>query len=186
MTEDEKVKKQTREEFIRRIIITIAEIAVIAAVIWFIVIACQSLGISEAYADRYDNVTEGFILCDDYVNIRQFPNNDDEPLGRFETGDKVILDGKEKNGYLHCIDLNLESCEGWVHKGFVVYDKPINVSQRATIVSKGRLAARKSCGGKRTRWLKSGASVKVYWWSDDWCVTDCGYVQTKFLELEGE
>ena len=178
--------KKDQSDLIRKIIIVVIEIAVMIGVIWFIVMASEQIVLSEAQADSYDNLTEAYILCDDYVNIRRFPNNDDEPLGRFETGDTVVLDGKKKNGYLHCIDLSLEACEGWVHKGFVVYDKPVKVNQRAVIVSKGRLAARKYVGGKRTRWLKSGASVKVYYWSDEWCVTDCGYVQTRYLELVGE
>lgn len=186
MTRNDKEKNQIRTEFWRRVIITVFEIAAIIFLVWMIIMAGKSLGISEAFADKYDSIVEGYVLCDDYVNIRRFPNNDDEPLGRFETGDTVYLDGKKKNGYLHCVDLSLEACEGWIHKGFVVYDKPIKVNQTATIVSKGRLAARKYVNGKRTRWLKSGASLKVYYWSDDWCLTDCGYVATEFLDLDGE
>lgn len=141
-----------------------------------------------AAADKYDDVTVAYVICarGDYVNIRPFPNRKGEPLGRFETGDEILLDGKQKNGFLHCIDLSLEASEGWINKGYVVHDKPIPVNESAMIVSKGRLAARKCVNGKRTRWLKSGATVKVYYWSDDWCVTSCGYVQTKFLELAGE
>ena len=186
MSKEEKVREQTREEFWRRIIITVVEIAAIIFVIWMIILASESIVFSEAKADRYDDVVEAYVLCDDFVYIRQFPNNNNEPLGRFETGDMVFLDGKKKNGYLHCVDLSLEASEGWIHKGYVVYDKPIKVNQRATIVSKGRLAARKNVNGKRTRWLKSQASLKVYFWSDEWCVTDCGYVQTRYLELDGE
>lgn len=165
---------------------TVFELLLIAVIVYSIFTLVSLFSMQDAKADKYENITEAYILCDDYVNIRRFPSNDDEPLGRFETGDTVLLDGKKKNGYLHCIDLSLEACEGWVHKGFVVYDKPIMVNQYAVIVSKGRLAARKYVGGRRTRWLKSGATVKVYYWSDEWCVTDCGYVKTEFLELVGE
>ena len=28
--------------------------------------------------------------------------------------------------------------------------------------------------------------AKAYYASEEWCVTNCGYVQTKYLELEGE
>lgn len=162
------------------------EILLIAAIAAGMVLLYKSLGFSEAKADPYGHITEAYVLCADFVYIRQFPNNDNEPLGRFETGDVVYLDGKKKNGYLHCIDLSLEACEGWIHKGFVVYDKPIRVNQTATIVCGGRLAARKYVNGRRTRWLKSKASLVVYYWSDEWCVTDCGYVQTRYIELDGE
>lgn len=58
------------------------------------------------------------------------------------------------------------------------------MGRAATIISKGRLAARKNVDGKRTRWLKSGAKLKVHWWSEEWCLTDCGYVKSVYLEME--
>ena len=127
--------------------------------------------------------TEAYVLCADYVNVRPFPNRKGEPVGRMEAGDRVFTDGKKRNGYLHVMDMGLES-DGWIYAGFIVYDEPIKVGGTAVIVSKGRLAARKYVGGRRTRWLKPQATVKVYYWSDDWCVTNCGYVQSKYLELE--
>ena len=67
-----------------------------------------------------------------------------------------------------------------------MYDEPEKVGQTATIVSYGRLAARKYVNGKRTRWLKSGAKLKVWYWTEEWALTNCGYVQSKYLELDGE
>lgn len=130
--------------------------------------------------------TEAYVLCDSYVNIRKSPSRQSDVIGRFECGEHLTLDGKSRNGFLHCIDLALESSEGWIHSGYVVYDKPIVTNESATIVSKGRLAARNRVNGDRLRWLKPLATVKVYYWSDDWCVTNCGYVQSKYLEPEGE
>ena len=137
---------------------------------------------SAAYGET--ETTEAYILCSDFVYVRPYPNRKGEPVGRFDAGDTVFLDGKKKNGFLHCVDTHMES-DGWVFAGFVVYDRPIRVNQPAVIVSRGRLAARKYIKGKRTRWLKPLASLTVYWWSDEWCVTNCGYVQTRYLELEG-
>ena len=159
---------------------TALEIALIALIIWGIVCLYSSLGFAES------EYTEAYVLCEDYVNIRIKPTKKSESIGRFECGEKIWLDGKKRNGYLHCVDLSLESDTGWIHSGFVVYDEPQRMNQSAVIVSKGRLAARKYVNGKRTRWLKPLASLKVYWWSDDWCVTNCGYVQSKYLEPEGE
>ena len=163
----------------KRICKTILEIVILLAIIFSVIWLYQSVGFSER------ELTEAYVLCADYVNVRQFPNRKGEPLGRFESGDVVYLDGKKKNGYRHIVDTGLES-DGWIFAGYLVYDEPIKTDQSAVIVSKGRLAARKYVKGKRTRWLKPLASVKVYWWSDEWCVTNCGYVQTKYLELEGE
>ena len=159
---------------------TIARIIIGLIVIGVVVAILNAVG----FADSYDSVSEAYVLCDDYVNIRPFPNRKGEPLGRLEAGDYIYIDGMEKNGYLHVVGMGLET-DGWIHKGYVVYDKPERMNRTAVIVSKGRLAARKHVGGRRTRWLKPQATLKVYCWSDEWCVTNCGYVQTRYLELEG-
>lgn len=167
-----------------RIIKTIAELVVIAIVVYLIVVLCTSLGISEANAeDQYETM---YVLCSDFVYARSTPNKKQEPIGRLEPGEEVTVDGRKKNGYVHCVGLNFEQETGWVYGGYLVYDKPEKVGKTATIVSYGRLAARKYVNGRRTRWLKSGAKLKVWYWSTDWALTDCGYVQSKYLELDGE
>lgn len=167
-----------------RIIKTIAEIVVIAIVVYVIVAVLTGLGLGEAKADdRYETM---YVLCSDFVYARSTPNKKQEPIGRLEPGDEVLTDGRRKNGYVHCVDLSFEQEYGWVYGGYLTYDKPEPVGRTATIISHGRLAARKYVNGRRTRWLKSGATVKVWYWSDDWALTDCGYVQSKYLELDGE
>lgn len=161
---------------------TIIEIVAIAVAVWLAVTLYLSFGLGEAQAE--DRYTTMYVICDDYVNVRATPNKKQEPIGRFETGDAVTLDGKKKNGYVHCVDLLFESCEGWVFAGYLTNDKPEKVNRQATIVSNGRLAARKYIGGRRTRWLKKGATVTVWSWSNEWALTNCGYVQSKYLELE--
>ena len=158
-----------------RILKTLIEFVIIVVIVYLGVTLLANIGFAEE--------SEAYVLCADYVNVRPFPNRKGEPIGRLEADDRVWLDGKKRNGYLHCVDMGLES-DGWVYAGFIVYDEPEKVSQNAVIVSRGRLAARKYVKGRRTRWLKSHATVFVYWWSDDWCVTNCGYVQSKYLELE--
>ena len=135
-----------------------------------------------------DEVTTGYVICqpNDFVNIRRNPDKNSECVGMFETGEEIYLDGIKKNGYMHIVSTGLETDDGWISKGYVVYDKPEYVNEHATIVSKGRLAARKNVNGKRTRWLKPLATVKVYYWTDEWCVTNCGYVQSQYLELAGD
>jgi hypothetical protein len=46
-----------------------------------------------------------------------------------------------------------------------------------------RIAARKSAGGDIRCWLKSGDEVFVYYRTDEWCVTDRGFIMTKYLEV---
>lgn len=176
------MKKSFSETEGWKLLRTLIEIVAIAVAIWLAITLYISVGLSEAKADDYYETM--YVLCDDYVNVRSSPNKKQDPIGRLEVGDAVTLDGKKKNGYVHVVDLLFEECEGWVHAGFLVPDKPEKENRKATIVSRGRLAARKYVNGKRTRWLKPGATVTVWYWSDDWALTNCGYVQSKYLELE--
>ena len=175
------VKKRFRDTEAWKWIITLLEILLIAAIVCGAIYIYTSFGFGEAKADEIR-----YVMCMDYVNVRFSPNKKQEPIGRLETGDAVTTDGKKRNGYVHCVNLDFEYSEGWVFGGYLVEDPPENIGQTATIVSKGRLAARKYVNGKRTRWMKPMASVKVYCWSDEWSLTNCGYVQSKYLELDGE
>lgn len=138
-----------------------------------------------AYAEDYEI---GYVICkpNDYVNMREHASRKGEPLGRLEIGDKVYLDGKEKNGFYHCVDVGFEMNEGWVYKGYIVFDEPVFINQHATIVSKGRLAVRNQINGKRIKWLKPMSSVTVYYMTEEWAITNYGYVKSEYLELEGE
>ena len=170
-----------------RIFITVIEILLIAAVVMVGIALYRDVCHAEEWDEHEEEYEIMFAICSpgDRVNIRKRPTSKSEAEGWLEPGDMVYLDGKKKNGYFHCVGMSNESGEGWVHKGYLVEDVPERMNCYATVVSKGKLAARKHVGGKRTRWLKPLASVKVYYWSEEWCVTNCGYVQTKYLELEG-
>ena len=157
------------------------ELAVIVFLIVVLIGIMRDAGLAEE-----KGYTEGWVLCmpDNYVNVRLGPSRKSSEVGWKSTGDMVRLDGRKRNGYLHCVD-GLGNDDGWIHAGYVVHDEPEYMYAKATIVSKGRLAARKYVDGKRTRWLKSGVEVLVYYWSEEWCLTNCGYVKAIYLELEG-
>ena len=127
--------------------------------------------------------TECWVLCqpDSFVNARLNPQKKSIEIARLDCGDNMYTDGKSKGGYLHCYGLG-EWGEGWVHKGYIVYSKPyIPDQQNQTIKSNGRVAARRTIGGDRRCWLKHGQEIKVYMVSDEWSVTNKGFVQTKFI-----
>lgn len=168
---------------------TVIEILLIVAAGWLAIRFYTSLGFAGAEDARPEDVYEtGYVLCapGDVVNVRRKPSRSSVSIGRFEPGEQVYLDGKKRNGFLHCVYLSLEESEGWIHAGYIVGDRPERLNRTATIVSAGRLRARKYVKGRRTRWLKRGAAVLVYYWSDEWCVTNCGYLQSRYLELDGE
>jgi hypothetical protein len=185
-----KKKKRFLDTELWKYIRTVLELLLIAAMIWAAVAFYNWIG--SAHADELDeNESEleiAYVICTkgDHVNIRPFPGKKHEPSGWLDPGDMVYLDGKEKDGYCHAVGLSNEEGKGWIHKGYLVFYPPEFVDRDATVVSNGRLAARKYVNGKRTRWLKPGSSVHVWYMSEEWCVTNRGYVQAKYLELDGE
>ena len=181
MRERTEEEKAMRRYSIHRIGVTIIQAIAFALAIWMIIWFINGLGIAEEWED------EGkYVLCMDRVNIRMSPNTKQEPIGWLEPGDVVYPDGKRRNGFIHCEIPSIEAGEGWIHRGYLVNDEPEKMNRTGVIASRWKVKARKNVNGKRTRWLKPGGTVRVYWWSEDWCLTDCGYVMTKFIELDGE
>ena len=184
-------RKRFRDTEVWKLIRTAIEILLIVAIIYGIVTAFRTLGISEAFAeDSYPgNENEvAFVICmpGDYVNVRPFPSTKNERIGYLDPGEMVYLDGKKKNGFVHCVGMHTESGEGWVYKGYLVDEEPERMNQKASVNSKGRLAARRSINGKRRKWLQPQDIVRVYYWTDEWALTDSGYVKSKYLDLIGE
>ena len=165
---------------------TLIQIIGIILAVLFILYMGRMLQWTLASAEAEENVAYAICVKDDVVNVRSSPKARGEWIGYLNPGDMVRMDGKKQNGYVHCIDMNTESGDGWVFAGYLVDDKPELMDCPAVIVSNGRLAARKYVDGKRTRWLKPNATVHIYYMSEKWCSTDCGYVQTKYLKPEEE
>ena len=163
----------------KKFLITILEVVLIALAIFGIVTVLNSVAFSE---DLY----EMYVICqpDDYVNVRMNPSRKSSVVGYVEAGDRFLTDGRKKNGYIRCYGIG-ETGEGWIHCGYVVDDRPERVSGTAVVVSNGRLAARKCIGGKTRKWLKNMDIVKIYWISDEWAITDKGFVKNNYLEMEG-
>jgi len=185
-----KERKRFMETEIWKCIRTVIEIILIALAVWGIVrlYAAINPAVAEEWDEHEEEYEIAYAICakGDHVNIRRSPGTGQEPSGRLEPGDIVHLDGQKRNGYVHIVGVANEDGEGWVHRGYLVSYPPELVDRDATVVSNGKLAARKNVGGKRTRWLKPGGIVHVWYMAQDWCCTNCGYVMTKHLELEGE
>lgn len=132
-----------------------------------------------AFAD--DNV---WALCKSYVNLRAKPSTKSDIVGYLDCGDGAETDWKMKGGWLHIISPNLETGDGWVNASFVVHDKPERIDATAKIVSNGRVALRKTVGGKRRAWCHHGDSLRVLWMSEEWSLTNRGYIKTEHLEVD--
>ena len=130
--------------------------------------------------------SEVWVLCqpDSFVFVRMFPKKGSEEVGRLELGDMAWTDGKRKRGFLH-VWVNGMDGEGWVHSGFISRSKVVRGVKQAKIVSRGRVRARRCIKGSRRKWLKNSDVLLVYGHGDDWAVTSEGFIQTKYLEMEG-
>ena len=93
------------------------------------------------------------------------------------------MDGVSKNGYYHVI-VGVEAGEGWIKKGYVVHSKPERDGHVYPISANGRVAARRTVNGTRRRWMHDGDEVKVYMRSEDWCLTNQGFIKTECIDLE--
>ena len=155
---------------------TLLEIALIAAVLIGIVSVVR--GIAKA-----DTITEEvWVLCEPNgtVNIRSKPGG--AVFGGTSCGAKLWTDNRQRDGFLHVLELNAEEETGWISQRYIVYDEPHPVDAVMVITSDGRVACRKWIGGKIIKWLKNGEPVTVYWMSTEWAVTEYGYIRSEYLE----
>ena len=128
-----------------------------------------------------------WVICQpgDWVNVRTKASTRCDSLGRKEAGDMVVLDGKEKNGFAHVVNLALESDDGWIHTGYLVYGQVRELGGQAfTIKAKAKVQARKYVDGPRRCWLKPGTEVQVFYTGGGWSVTNRGFIKSEFLEVK--
>ena len=92
-----------------------------------------------------------FILCNPEtpVNVRKSPKRGSEIIGRLDFGDWTETDGKERNGYVHVINITEEG-EGWIFAGYIVEDEPKRTENAwASISASGRVMTYRWIAGKR-------------------------------------
>ena len=117
------------------------------------------------------------------VIIRERPSRNAAEVGAVVAGTRLRTDWKESGKWLHLVDLNNETGEGWICINYIVFDEPIRLDLEGVIKGKGRVACRKSIGGELRKWANPGQELTVYWYSSEWVVTDRGYIQSQFVEI---
>ena len=125
-----------------------------------------------------------YIICNpqSYVCVRNKPKKGGKEAGRFDCGDYIITDGVKKNGYLHILG-GFEG-DSWVYAGNVVPDQPVIEKQKMRSNSNWSVVCRRSVKGEKVGTLKNGDTVTVYARSQEWAVTDKGYIMIEFLEVD--
>lgn len=127
-----------------------------------------------------------YVIChpDSEVLIREAPGRKKPVVGAAHCGERIWTDWEEENGYLHVIDLNNETGDGWIFASYTAGNEPKVIDAQMTVTGKGRVACRKYPDGKRTRWLKPGDTVTVYRSADGWSITSKGWIRTEYLRGE--
>lgn len=132
-----------------------------------------------------EDLIEYFVMCqpDSHVWVREFAKKTSAKTGYVELGDMVLTDEECVNGYMHVYGIT-EAGEGWVHRGFLVDSEPVIEEAEAWIDSKGRVACRRYVNGTRRKWLHKGDKVVIYAWSEEWSLTNQGFIKTEFLSRQ--
>ena len=177
------MKKPFRETEAWKWIRTLLEFGLLVLIVLLLIYA-YSWAVDQVHAEE----KTVWVICqkDNVVQVRDGPGKKYTATGELEPCRAMKTDGKKRNGFTHLIDMANESGTGWVKSVYLADEEPEVVNRTATVISKGRLAARRSIGGERVRWLKPGKTVTVYYRTSEWCVTDKGYVMRKYLEVDGE
>ena len=152
---------------------------ILVAVLSVMIILSLTVPAGTAQAEK--KRSQVWVLCqpDSYVNIRSMPNHRSQIEGYAYCGDMFETDWKTKGGYLH-VYASIEAGDGWISKGYIIYEEPVAVNEAWIVESKGRLAARTTINGKRRKWLKPGTAVMVYYVAE-WTVTNVGFVDSEYI-----
>ena len=175
------MKKRFRDTEAWKYIRTVLEMIALVFGIWLLVQCFEWLG-GQVKAETM------WVVCspDDVLLVRESPKKTSAAVSELVPGTEVETSGKVRNGYTKLTGLASESENGWVRSIYLVDEEPEYIGRAATVISKGRLAARRCIGGERVRWLKPGSTVTVWFRTSEWSVTDKGYVQSRYLRVDGE
>ena len=175
------MKKRFRDTEAWKYIRTVLEMIALVFGIWLLVQCFEWLG-GQVKAETM------WVVCspDDVLLVRSEPKKSGTAISELVPGTEVETSGKVRNGYAKLTDMSSETGVGWVRNVYLVDEEPEYIGRTATVISKGRLSARRCIGGERVRWLKPGQSVTVWYMTSEWCVTDRGYVMTKYLQIDGD
>ena len=159
----------------RRVLAVVAAVLILATVY-----GVQMAAIRQARAEG----TVFWVLCqpNDYINVRMTPSTRSDIVGRLETGDTIYFDGKTRNGFCHLNPAQLEVSEAWIYSGYVSEYEPRDMGGKTyRVTSEARVAARKCIEGERLRWMYDGDLVKVWYMTEEWAVTNRGFIRSEYL-----
>ena len=132
-----------------------------------------------------EGTTTAWAMCRSYINIRMWASKDATAVGFLDPCDPVEVDGTTRDGFAHIVS----PVDGWVHAGYLDFSKPEEIGERFVVTARSRVAARRWINGPKVSqkpWLICGSEVTVYYMSEEWALTNRGYVRAEWLEVDPE
>lgn len=157
--------------------------AVLCAAIIALALAWAAAGTEE----NDDDYQTRYVICNpkSFVNVRSAAKKNAQEVGRLECGDVVYTLGEKKGQYVKIYTTSFESTEGWIHRGYLVEEKPERTGGKTyTVRAKGRVALRRYVNGSRRAWINPGKTVEVYVIAGEWALTNRGFIRTEYLEKQ--
>ena len=91
---------------------TLLQIVGFALVIWGVLAVIDFLASTVKAEESEYGTSYAICMKGDVVNVRSGPKTSAEWIGWIEPGDEVTTDGRKRNGFVHCINMNAESGDG--------------------------------------------------------------------------
>lgn len=142
-------------------------------------------------AEEYDEpdpntMTKVWALCkpDSYVCIRSKPNVHSSVEGRILFGDWMKTDGTRVGKWLKVYG-GFEAGVGWASTEYLSDFEPVIYEKGAVMLTNAKqVICRTGRGGAILRKVKKNTAVKVWAMSEDWSVTDMGFISSRYLDAE--
>ncbi|MBR2800315.1 MAG: hypothetical protein IKE04_05510 [Oscillospiraceae bacterium] len=147
-----------------------------------VLILVITLVVTNASTERRD----AYIMCrpGSEVNVRDSATTHGQLIGHLILGDSINVD-REYKGWVHSKSLSFEQSSGWISADYVVYDYPQAIPEGRTYIvsASGCVAVWKGMTrASRVCWVHPGDKVTVLAISQEWALTDRGYIRTQYLQ----
>ena len=147
-----------------------------------LVIGLAIFNLDLANAETY---TMYAVCANGNVNVRAEPSYRARIEGHVEFGwDVEVIDEKKVNGVTwYKVNGITELGYGWIVETCLIDFEPEKVDISATVNANGRVAVYKKINGARKTWAKNKSEVHIKIYSDQWCLTDKGWIKTEYLNI---
>ena len=118
------------------------------------------------------------------INVRESPSLQAPVGGWLEFGWDVDAVASKVDRYgmtWYQIDGATERGTGWVCGDYLVASQPYRCDEYYVIDAGGRVAIRDRINGKRVGWAQPGQELHITIMSDDWMLSDAGWIRAEFL-----